>query len=103
MQNYLEVSKSCKDFSSLKNEIEKFLNNFNYSYEIIIPPHVNESDKLPPYYSIPCYIKRRMDKYAVFIDLYVEAMEPVSAILIKTEDLFEAQAISQRLSLYLMN
>ena len=103
MQNYLEVSKQCCDFSSLKNEIIKFLEKFNYEYEIIVPPHINEKDKLPPYYSIPCYLKRRRDKYAVFVDLYVEAVEPINAILIKTDDLYEAQLIAQKLSLYLMN
>lgn len=103
MECYLEVSKKCSDFKSFKNEIESFLRKFNYKFSIIIPPHINETDELPPCYRIPCYVKKRKNSFAVFVDMYVEGVEPLDALLILTEDLYQAQIISEKLSLYLMN
>lgn len=100
---FLRVHEECKDFISFKTKIESFIKKFNYECSIIIPPHINEKDELPSYYNIPCYIKKRMNNYAVFIDMYVEDVSPVNAIIIITDDLFTAEVISQKLSLYLMN
>jgi hypothetical protein len=100
---YLEVSRECTDFNSFKNKIKSFLGQYKYEFDIIIPPHINESDALPLYYNIPCYLKKRKNSFGVFVDLYVEDVSPVNALLIITDDLLTAELISQKLSLYLMN
>lgn len=100
---FLKVHEECQDFTSFKEKVQGFLKQFNYNFSIIIPPHINEKDELPLYYNIPCYLKRRTKSYVVFIDLYVEDVSPVNAMMIITDDLFTAELISQKLSLYLMN